>query len=123
MGRIGTRRRRSTSSPPRARAFETCYAAPLCGPSRCLLLTGRYAFRTGGLNNGSWRNNGPGAKAADEWSIAKVLKQRGYVTGESGKWRQVGETPGTWGFDEYCSDLHRQRLVLEGHLSQKRRNS
>src|SRR6059036_1263186 len=29
--------------------FENCYAAPLCGPSRCLVNTGRYAFRTGGL--------------------------------------------------------------------------
>jgi arylsulfatase A len=84
--------------------FETCYAAPLCGPSRCLLMTGRYAFRTGGLTNGSWRRNGPGAKSADEWSIAKVLKQAGYVTGQSGKWRQVGETPHDWGFEEYCTD-------------------
>jgi arylsulfatase A len=84
--------------------FETCYAAPLCGPSRCLLITGRYAFRTGGLTNGSWRPRGPGAKAADEWSIAKVLKQAGYVTGESGKWRQVGESPHDWGFDEYVTD-------------------
>ncbi len=84
--------------------FETCYAAPLCGPSRCLLMTGRYAFRTGGITNGSWRGDGPGAKSKDEWSIAKVLKQSGYVTGESGKWRQVGETPRDWGFDEYCTD-------------------
>lgn len=84
--------------------FTTCYAAPLCGPSRCLLMTGRYAFRTGGITNQSWRPAGPGAKSADEWSIAKVLKQSGYATGESGKWRQVGETPGDWGFDEYCTD-------------------
>ena len=84
--------------------FETCYAAPLCGPSRCLLMTGRYAFRTGGLTNGSWRANGPGAKSANEWSIARVLKQSGYVTGQAGKWRQVGETPHDWGFDEYITD-------------------
>ena len=84
--------------------FETCYAAPLCGPSRCLLMTGRYAFRTGGIANASWRANGPGALSKDEWSIAKVLKQAGYATGKSGKWRQVGETPRDWGFDEYCTD-------------------
>lgn len=36
--------------------FTTCYAAPLGGPSRCLLMTERYAFRTGGIGNGSWRN-------------------------------------------------------------------
>ena len=84
--------------------FETCYAAPLCGPSRCLLNTGRYAFRTGGIGNGSWRNGGPGAKSADEQPVAKILKQAGYATGQSGKWRQVGETPKEWGFDEYMTD-------------------
>jgi arylsulfatase A len=84
--------------------FEQCYAAPLCGPSRCLLMTGRYAFRTGGLTNMSWRGGGPGAKSKDEPCIARTLKQHGYVTGESGKWRQVGESPGDWGFDEYCTD-------------------
>ena len=84
--------------------FETCYAAPLCGPSRCLLMTGRYAFRTGGITNQSWRADGPGAKAANEQPIAKLLKQAGYATAEAGKWRQVGETPRDWGFDEYCTD-------------------
>ncbi|MEI6536879.1 MAG: sulfatase-like hydrolase/transferase, partial [Verrucomicrobiaceae bacterium] len=58
--------------------FETCYAAPLCGPSRCALMTGRYAFRTGGLENQSWSGNGPGAKSADENPVAKLLKQAGY---------------------------------------------
>src|SRR4051794_28348565 len=84
--------------------FSTCYAAPLCGPSRCLLITGRYAFRTGGLTNQSWRPGGPGAKSADEYPIARLLKQAGYATGQSGKWRQVGELPGDWGFDEFLTD-------------------
>ncbi|QOV88029.1 sulfatase-like hydrolase/transferase [Humisphaera borealis] len=84
--------------------FETCYAAPLCGPSRCALMSGRYAFRTGGLTNGSWRAGGPGAKSADEQPIARLLKQGGYATGMAGKWRQVGETPADWGFDEYTTD-------------------
>ena len=84
--------------------FETCYAAPLCGPSRCLLNTGRYAFRTGGVTNQSWRAGGPGAKSADEQPIARLLKQAGYATGMAGKWRQVGETPRDWGYDEYTTD-------------------
>ncbi len=84
--------------------FETCYAAPVCGPSRCLLVTGRYAFRTGGLGNQSWRANGPGAKSADESPLPRLLKQAGYATGMAGKWRQVGETPRDWGFDEYTTD-------------------
>src|SRR5687767_3493466 len=33
--------------------FERCYATPVCGPSRCLLITGRYGFRTGALSNGT----------------------------------------------------------------------
>lgn len=84
--------------------FETCYAAPLCGPSRCALMTGRYAFRTGGISNQSWAGGGPGAKSANENPVAKLLKQAGYATGEAGKWRQVGETPKDWGFDEYVTD-------------------
>lgn len=84
--------------------FETCYAAPLCGPSRCLLMTGRYAFRTGGLTNASWRQGGPGARSQDEHPIARLLKENGYATCQSGKWRQIAETPKDWGFDEYCTD-------------------
>ena len=84
--------------------FQTCYASPLCGPSRCLLMTGRYAFRTGGLMNQSWRPAGPGAVSKDEYPMARLLKEAGYVTGQAGKWRQVGEWPSDWGFDEYISD-------------------
>jgi arylsulfatase A len=84
--------------------FEICYAAPLCGPSRCQLMSGRFAFRTGGITNQSWRGEGPGAKSADESPVAKLLKQAGYATGMAGKWRQVGETPGAWGFDEFLTD-------------------
>src|SRR5207248_811135 len=67
-------------------------------------MTGRYAFRTGGITNDSWRPNGPGARSADEQPVAKLLKQAAYATCESGKWRQVGEKPRDWGFDEYCTD-------------------
>jgi arylsulfatase A-like enzyme len=84
--------------------FRTCYASPLCGPSRCLLMTGRYAFHTGGLTNESWRAGGPGAKSADEYPMARLMKQAGYATGQAGKWRQVGEEPSDWGFDEYLTD-------------------
>jgi arylsulfatase A-like enzyme len=84
--------------------FESCYSTPLCGPSRCVLMTGRYPFRTGGLNNESWRQGGPGAKSSNEHPIARLLKEHGYATCQTGKWRQIGETPKDWGFDEYCTD-------------------
>ncbi len=77
--------------------FERCYAAPVCGPSRCLLITGRYGFRTGGLSNATAERPTP----KTEPSVAKILKQSGYVTGMAGKWRQMGGTAGEWGFDEY----------------------
>ena len=80
--------------------FETCYSAPLCGPTRCEFITGRYAFHTGGLTNGSAGRPSP----RDEPSVAKILKQAGYATCSAGKWRQVGMTPGDWGFDEYVTD-------------------
>ncbi len=84
--------------------FQTCYASPLCGPSRCLLMSGRYAFRTGGLTNQSWRKGGPGAKSADEYPMARLMKDAGYATGQAGKWRQVGDSPRDWGFDEFLTD-------------------
>src|SRR5438046_1183807 len=31
--------------------FDYCFAAPLCAPSRPMLMTGRYPFRTGVLDN------------------------------------------------------------------------
>jgi arylsulfatase A-like enzyme len=83
--------------------FQTCYATPLCGPSRCEAMTGRYPFRTGALTNDSWLG-GRGPTPQTEISIAALLKQSGYVTGQAGKWHQLPLTPHEWGFDEYLSD-------------------
>ena len=80
--------------------FTQCYAMPLCGPSRCTINTGRYGFRTGGSSNGSAHL--PSFKS--EPSLARTLQQAGYATGMAGKWRQMGDTPGDWGFDEWLTD-------------------
>jgi arylsulfatase A len=80
--------------------FTQCYSTPLCGPSRCTIMTGRYGFRTGGTTN----QNAGQPSFASEPSIAKTLRQAGYVTGMAGKWRQMGGTPGDWGFDEWLTD-------------------
>src|SRR2546429_3389477 len=77
--------------------FEYCYATPLCGPSRCQLLTGRYPFRTGLINNNSHQAIQPGK----EIMMPTVLKKAGYVTASAGKWGQMSFGPGEWGFDEY----------------------
>lgn len=80
--------------------FSSCYANPLCGPSRCTLMTGRYVFRTGGRTNQSAGQPSP----RNEVCIAKVLKQAGYATCQVAKWRQMSATPADWGFDEYITD-------------------
>jgi arylsulfatase A-like enzyme len=80
--------------------FTQCYSMPLCGPSRCTINTGRYGFRTGGSTN----QNAGQPSSKNEPSVARTLKQAGYATGMAGKWRQMGETPGDWGFDEWLTD-------------------
>jgi arylsulfatase A len=77
--------------------FDRAFAAPVCGPTRVLLMTGRYPFRTGGLSN----NSAPEVSPNVEPSVAKILNEAGYATCHVGKWRQMGGTPGEWGFDEY----------------------
>jgi arylsulfatase A len=77
--------------------FDLCYSTPLCGPSRCQTLTGRYPFRTGLINNQSHNAIQPGK----EIMIPTVLKKAGYATASVGKWGQMSLGPGEWGFDEY----------------------
>jgi len=80
--------------------FDRCYSMPVCGPSRCALMTGRYGFRTGGLTNPTAGN----PSFRDEPSLARIVKQAGYATAMAGKWRQMSDSPGDWGFDEYITD-------------------
>ena len=77
--------------------FEQCFSTPLCGPSRCEILTGRYPFRTGMISNKS----GNVVRPENEVMIPEVLKPAGYVTAHVGKWSQLQLEPGDWGFDEY----------------------
>ena len=77
--------------------FEHAYSSPLCGPSRALLMTGRYAFRTGMTSN----DTGDLLKPGNEIMMPTVLKQAGYVTAQVGKWEQLPLQPSDWGFDEY----------------------
>jgi arylsulfatase A len=97
--------------------FDRCYSAPVCGPARCLFITGRYPFRTGGLSNGSAGR----LKPTEEPSVAKILKQARYVTGMAGKWRQMGGLAGEWGFEDYrMSDVAASPSEVNGYIENGR---
>ena len=75
-------------------------AAPVCGPLRCCLMTG---LHTG---HSSMRDNRGGTPIrADEFTLAQMLKKRGYVTGGFGKWGIGGRgstgVPEKHGFDTF----------------------
>ncbi|NBV22762.1 MAG: hypothetical protein EBS05_12715 [Proteobacteria bacterium] len=84
--------------------FNHFYTAPLCGPSRALILTGRYAFRTGAVTQDACASIiRTGDKA--EIMIPTVLKQAGYTTAMIGKWGQLlpSGDAAQWGFDHMMS--------------------
>ncbi|MEM9368225.1 MAG: arylsulfatase [Planctomycetota bacterium] len=81
--------------------FTNAYAgAPVCGPTRCCLLTGLHSGHT------SMRaNNGFAPIRADEPTLASMLKAKGYATGGFGKWgiggRGTSGVPEKHGFDVF----------------------
>jgi arylsulfatase A len=77
--------------------FTRAYAAPLSGPSRAALLTGRYAFRTGATNQDATGLMKPSV----ETMMPTYLKKAGYVTASIGKWGQLPLDPSDFGFDHY----------------------
>jgi arylsulfatase A len=79
--------------------FQHCYTASLCGPSRSRILTGRYAFRTGAVNQDRVEQ----IKPENEVLIPSVLKTAGYTSALVGKWSQFGLTPKDFGFDDYIT--------------------
>ncbi len=104
--------------------FETCFAAPLCAPSRAMLMTGRYAFRTGVTDNG----RGAEATPEKDGCVAQLMKQAGYATAVAGKWRQLSyfttkEDGAKWGFDEFLIWGAGEPEEGEGKVSKKKRGA
>ena len=77
--------------------FINAYTAPLCGPSRATILTGRHLFRTGATNQDATGLMDPSV----ETMMPTYLKQAGYATTSIGKWGQLPLNPSDFGFDDY----------------------
>jgi arylsulfatase A-like enzyme len=84
--------------------MSNAYAtSPICSPSRCGLITGKYQQRWGNY----WY--GQGGLPPDQLTIAQALKQLGYFTKKIGKTHLNGglaEHPLDHGFDEFLGFIH-----------------
>ena len=76
--------------------FTQCFTAALCGPSRAMIMTGRYAFRNGSSNQDACM-----VMPNKELQLARVFKSAGYETSFIGKWGQLPGDPDEAGFDDY----------------------
>jgi len=86
--------------------FTQCLAGgPVCGPTRCVLLTGKH------MGHCQMRTNGGGTPiTADEFTLGEMFKSAGYATGGFGKWG-IGDTgtsgvPELHGFDLFYGYYH-----------------
>jgi arylsulfatase A-like enzyme len=86
--------------------FTQCLAgAPVCAPTRCVLLTGKHTGHC------QVRVNGGGlALTTDEFTLGEMFKSAGYATGGFGKWG-IGDTgttgvPERHGFDIFYGYYH-----------------
>lgn len=94
-------------------------SAPVCAPSRYMLMMGRHAghayirgnYELGGFEDANERGQMPLNEGA--YTIAKMLKEKGYTTGLVGKWGlgMVGTTgsPLLHGFDYYYGYLDQKQ--------------
>ncbi|MFN3191281.1 MAG: arylsulfatase [Aureliella sp.] len=81
--------------------FRNAYAgAPVCGPTRCVLLTGLHSGHSSVRTN-----NGFAPLRDEEPTLGSMLKRQGYATGGFGKWgvgaRGTSGVPERHGFDEF----------------------
>jgi arylsulfatase A len=74
-------------------------------PSRSCLMTGQHTGHTPVRGNKGWVPEGNFPLPADSYTIAEMLKTKGYVTGAFGKWGlgyiETEGDPNSQGFDEF----------------------
>ncbi len=76
--------------------FTQAFTGALCGPSRALIMTGRYAFRNGSSNQDACMR-----MPKTELQLGRLFKSVGYTTAAIGKWGQLPGDPDEAGFDDY----------------------
>lgn len=94
-------------------------SAPVCAPSRCMLMTGKHpghSYIRGNYELGGFADETEGGQmplAEGTYTVARMLKERGYTTGLVGKWGlgMVGTTgsPLKQGFDYYYGYLDQKQ--------------
>ncbi|MEQ8787355.1 MAG: sulfatase [Pirellulaceae bacterium] len=68
--------------------FDRCFVTnSICGPSRAVILTGKYSHLNGFTRNGNTFNGG-------QQTVAKLLQKAGYQTAVVGKWHLGSEPTG-----------------------------
>ena len=65
---------------------------PVCSPHRAMLLTGRWPYEQGVIDNSI-------PLSSDQMTIGKAFQQAGYHTGYIGKWHLGGDRAEPFGFD------------------------
>lgn len=101
--------------------FTQAYSgSSVCAPARSVLMTGQHTGHTrvrGNFGQGGVRGLGGGQGRvpirAEDYTVAEMLKEQGYVTGMVGKWG-LGEPntegePNLQGFDEFYGFLNQRR--------------
>lgn len=89
--------------------------APVCAPARCILMTGKnsgHSYIRGNYELGGFEDENEGGQMPlpeGTFTIAKLMKQAGYVTGAIGKWglgmNNTSGDPNKQGFDYFYGYL------------------